>query len=275
MSPGLTIGEFAALTQLSIRSLRRYHDAGLLEPARVDAHTGYRYYDQEQIGPAQMIHRLRELDVPLAEIGRLLQTTDPGERGELLARHLARTEAELARLGSAVASLRQLLRPDPPAVDVEIRSLPARSVAAVRAEVARDDVLTWYGRAVAELDQHVGPAARRGPLGGRYDNELFTHGRGRAMVFRPARGVSPRGRVDAVTLEPVDLATTVHTGPHDDIEVTYGRLGSWVVRNALTLAGPVEESYLIGPADNPDPASWRTAIGWPVLGVTGGSVMAR
>lgn len=275
MSPGLTIGQFAALTQLSIRSLRRYHDAGLLEPARVDAHTGYRYYEQEQIAPAQLIHRLRELDVPLAEIGRLLRTADAGERGELIAGHLARTETELARLGSAVASLRQLLRPDPPPVDVEIRSLPARTVAAVRAEVARDDVVSWYGRAVAELDHEVGPAERRGPLGGRYDNELFTHGRGQAMVFRPVRAPSPRGRVLSVTLRPVDLATTVHTGPHDDIEVTYGRLGSWVVRNALTLAGPVEETYLVGPADDPDPAAWRTAIGWPVLGVTGGPVRAR
>jgi hypothetical protein len=28
---------------------------------------------------------------------------------------------------------------------------------------------------------------------------------------------------------PVDLAVTVHAGPHDDIDVTYGRLGDWVV----------------------------------------------
>ena len=64
MRQGLTIGEFATLTHLSVRTLRRYHEAGLLEPAAVDPFTGYRYYAAEQIPSAQVIHRLRELDVP-------------------------------------------------------------------------------------------------------------------------------------------------------------------------------------------------------------------
>jgi hypothetical protein len=59
----LSIGEFAQLTHLSIRTLRRYHDTGLLAPARVDDATGYRYYQAEQIPAAQVIHRLRELDL--------------------------------------------------------------------------------------------------------------------------------------------------------------------------------------------------------------------
>ena len=54
----LSIGEFSRLTHLSVRTLRRYHDAGLLEPARVDAASGYRYYTGEQIPTAQVIHRL-------------------------------------------------------------------------------------------------------------------------------------------------------------------------------------------------------------------------
>ena len=40
----LTIGEFSQLTHLSVRTLRRYHEATLLEPAVVDESTGYRYY---------------------------------------------------------------------------------------------------------------------------------------------------------------------------------------------------------------------------------------
>jgi DNA-binding transcriptional MerR regulator len=43
MRTGLTIGEFATLSHLSVRTLRRYHEAGLLEPAAVDPSTGYRY----------------------------------------------------------------------------------------------------------------------------------------------------------------------------------------------------------------------------------------
>ena len=67
----LAIGEFSRLTHLSIRTLRRYHEAGLLEPARVDDATGYRSYTPDQIPTAQVIHRLRELDVPLPEVQRI------------------------------------------------------------------------------------------------------------------------------------------------------------------------------------------------------------
>ncbi|WP_246078439.1 MerR family transcriptional regulator [Modestobacter excelsi] len=73
----LTIGEFAQLTHLSVRTLRRHHDARLLEPARVAAASGYRYYSAEQIPAAQVIHRLRGLDVPLPDVQRILQTPDP------------------------------------------------------------------------------------------------------------------------------------------------------------------------------------------------------
>ena len=64
----LAIGEFSRVTHLSVRTLRRYHEGGLLEPAEVDQLTGYRYYSADQIPTAQVIHRLRELDVPLPEV---------------------------------------------------------------------------------------------------------------------------------------------------------------------------------------------------------------
>jgi DNA-binding transcriptional MerR regulator len=113
VSTMLSIGEFAQLTHLSIRTLRRYHDTGLLAPAGVDDATGYRYYAAEQIPAAQVIHRLRQLDVPLAEVQRVLSSHDPDERADLIARHLQRLEDQLERTRAAVASLQRLLRPQP------------------------------------------------------------------------------------------------------------------------------------------------------------------
>jgi hypothetical protein len=68
-SNGLSIGEFATLSHLSVGTLRRYHQAGLLEPTTVDPFAGYRHYRPDRIGTAQVIHRLREFDVPLAARG--------------------------------------------------------------------------------------------------------------------------------------------------------------------------------------------------------------
>ncbi len=261
----LTIGEFAQLTHLSVRTLRRYHDAGLLEPARVDATSGYRYYSAGQIPAAQVIHRLRELDVPLADVQRILRTPDPGARAGLVADHLRRLEDQLERTRAAVTSLQRLLRPEPTRLDVELRAVPAATVAAVEATVELDDVLGWYAGAMAELDAVVGTPA---PPGGLYDNDLFTAGRGRVLVYRPVADPPRTGRVHPATLPAVELAVATHVGDHDSIDVTYGELGGWVVEHALAVAGPVRETYLVGPRDTPDPASWRTEIGWPVFRLT-------
>ncbi len=262
----LTIGEFSRLTHLTVRTLRRHHEAGLLEPAVVDEATGYRYYAVDQIPTAQVIHRLRELDVPLDDVRAILGSPDPGTRAGLVADHLRRLEAELDRTRAAVVSLRRLLRPDPAPLHVELRAEPARAVAAVSAVVAAEDVGSWYAGALAELRAAVGDAAA-GPAGGTYDDALFAQGRGRALLYLPTDDPPRAGRVHPVTLPAAELAVATHVGEHDDVDVTYGELGAWVVGNAMSVAGPVREVYLVGPADTPDPAGWRTEIGWPVFRV--------
>jgi DNA-binding transcriptional MerR regulator len=268
MPGGLTIGEFATVTHLSVRTLRRYHEAGLLDPAVVEPSTGYRYYSIEQIPPAQVIHRLRELDVPLAEVKAILATDDAQQRNDLIAGHLRRMEETLERTLGTVASLRQLLRPDLHELRVELRSVPARTVAAISGDVPLTRVLGWYDAAMAELDAACPVSDRTGPPGGRYANELFTEGAGPVTVYRPVRDPHPSGRIEVVDLPAAELAIAVHAGPHDDIDVTYGRLGAWVLGHALAVDGPIHETYLVGPGDTEAPGRWRTEIGWPIFRLT-------
>ena len=65
MTASLTVGEFSRMTHLSVKTLRHYHQVGLLEPAEVNAGTGYRYYLTDQIPTAQVIRRLRGLEMPV------------------------------------------------------------------------------------------------------------------------------------------------------------------------------------------------------------------
>lgn len=267
MRSNLSIGEFSALTQLSIRTLRHYHRTGVLDPASIDASTGYRYYTADQIPTAQVIHRLRQLDVPLVDIKAIVSTDDPDHRSRLIDAHLRRLEDTLDRTASAVDALRRLLNPGAPSSPVELRSLPERTVAAVRGNIRRADVGKWYSAAMAELDAHVGDD-RRGPARGRYANTLFTDDSGEAMVYYHVGQVRPTGRVEQIVLAPVELAVTVHAGGDADITETYGRLGRWVVEHALGVDGPVHEAYLVSPRDGAAEIDWRTEIGWPIFRIT-------
>ena len=258
----LTIGDFAQLTHLSRKTLRHYHEAGLLQPEQVDATTGYRYYTAAQIPTAQVIRRFRELGMPVAEVRSVL-LAGVEERGELIAGHLTRLEQQLTATQEAVASLRRLLAPAPRALRVELRSAPTRTVAGVRGDVDRGAVLAWYAGAMAELSSLR--LEETGPCGGLYDNELFTEDRGQMLVYLAVTDPPAIGRVGPVEIPAVELAVAVHEGPHDDIDVTYGELGAWVAGQALAVAGPVHETYLAGPRDTAEPSAWRTEIGWPVF----------
>jgi DNA-binding transcriptional MerR regulator len=270
VADGLTIGEFSGITHLSIKTLRRYHEAGLLQPAHVDPRTGYRYYGLDQIPTAQVIHRFRELGMPVREVGQLVANTDPDARAALIARHLERLEAQLDGTRAAVVSLRRLLQPEPPLV--HHRRTEATMVAAVRDVVDRGDVLEWYADAMRELDGAVlaAGAVRTGPAGGLYDNELFTEERGTMIVYLPVTDPPSHGRVTPFVIPASDLATTIHVGPHDDIDVTYGALGAYVSQHAMPVAGPVSEIYHVGPRDTDDTTQWRTEIGWPIFQTTAG-----
>src|ERR1700685_873187 len=109
MQNRLAIGDFARATHMSVKTLRYYHRVGLLEPADVDPATGYRRYTTGQIPAAQVIRRFRELDMPLEDIQAVLRAADLATRDRLIAAHLARMEADLARTQQAVSSLRELL----------------------------------------------------------------------------------------------------------------------------------------------------------------------
>lgn len=265
MQGRLSIGDFSRMTHLSVKTLRRYHESGLLQPAQIDPFSSYRYYSPGQIPVAQTIRRFRDLGMPVREIADLLGTGDADVRGHLIGQHLERLESQLEHTRQAVAALKRLL--DPVAtIDVERRTDPAIVAAAISETVALSEVLSWYGSAMDELRAALGDAGREptGPDGGLYDNELFTDERGRLVAYIPVAEPIRVGRVEPLSIPPADLAVTVHRGPHDDIDVTYGALGLWVDQHGLAIAGPVHETYLVGPRDTVDAAAWRTEIGWPV-----------
>ena len=263
----LTVGDFSRITHLSVKMLRHYHEIGLLEPASVDSATSYRYYAHEQIPQAQVIRRLRDLDMPIADVKAVLGARDAAERNVLIAKHLERLETELARTRAAVESLKSILaRPKPH--DVTHRTIVATRAAAIRANVARDEMGAWWRGAIAELHATVRAERARvtGVLGGIFAPEVFQEDRGDSTVFLPVNDlVRPVGRVEMVTIPAAELAIVTHFGAYDDVDVAYGDLGAHVATHAVGVDGPIREYYVHDPHDHPDPSTWVTEIAWPIF----------
>jgi DNA-binding transcriptional MerR regulator len=234
----------------------------------VDQQTGYRRYTTAQIPTAQIIRRFRNLDMPLNEIREVLSAPDIRVRNELIAAHLSRLESSLIRTQGVVASLRDLLNQPVSSPSIEHRSIKATPAAAITDVLDVRDALSWYQGALGEL--HATLAAQHmsstGAAGGIFSNALFSEARGEATIFLPCDGEVRRlGRVVPLVVPATEVAIVVHAGAHNNVDLAYGALATYVTQHALAVEGPIREYYVVGPQDTSDEATWRTEIAWPIF----------
>lgn len=81
----LSVSEAAKRAGVSVRTLHYYDEIGLLKPSETTP-AGYRYYDGAAMASLQQILFYRELDVPLEQIGRILNAPEH-DRTEALQKH--------------------------------------------------------------------------------------------------------------------------------------------------------------------------------------------
>ncbi|RSZ65553.1 MerR family transcriptional regulator [Corynebacterium hylobatis] len=104
----MPIGVFARRTGLTASALRFYDDAGLLPPADVDPHSGYRRYGHDQIHRAKLLRELREISMPLTAIQEVFDAP-PEEAGALIDAHAAGIAADARAAQARAAAIKDHL----------------------------------------------------------------------------------------------------------------------------------------------------------------------
>jgi DNA-binding transcriptional MerR regulator len=150
----VSIGEFARLGRVSVRTLRHYDEIGLLRPAKVDPDTGYRGYGAGQLGRLNRILAMKDLGLSLAQIRRLLGGITLEELQGMLMLRRAQLETELQAQKNKLLGVEARLRfiateGAMPADDITVKKIPAMGVVAISA-LAPD----WE-------NEHIVPAVNR------------------------------------------------------------------------------------------------------------------
>ncbi|MEV7794493.1 MerR family transcriptional regulator [Streptomyces sp. NPDC087512] len=132
MDKHLQIGEVAARTELSLRTIRHYEEAGLVIPS-ARSRGGFRLYTETDVSRLMVIRRMKPLGFTLEQMRDLLDATDrldgddalDDEREVLLERvrtyrraateQVERLRVQLARAEDFAATLGARLEQDPPA----------------------------------------------------------------------------------------------------------------------------------------------------------------
>jgi len=103
-----SIGDFSAITGISIYTLRYYEKEKLIIPARKE--NGRRSYVESDIAWIQFIKRLKDTGMPIREIQKYAKLRTQGDttmidRMEMLARHRAVLSEEIGKLKEHLGNL--------------------------------------------------------------------------------------------------------------------------------------------------------------------------
>ncbi|WP_241385994.1 MerR family transcriptional regulator [Rhodococcus sp. CH91] len=270
----MSIGDFARSSRLTVKALRHYEREELLLPARVDPHTGYRYYETTQLATALRIGLLRQAGVSIPAIRRIV--ADHGS-ADVLAAERARIEEEAARAARSlelVGSLERVVAAPPP---VHLYAVEERTVLWREDSAAADDLDRAVVAAIGALTDRARELGfdTSATVLGRYPAALDGMVDFGVGLELPGSGAPDAGRggsrIDiaggsriGITSMPGGLFAGVDfTGPPSLLPVAYHSVFTFLAAHELEATGPVREYYLDDPGEVGEHAM-RTRVVHPV-----------
>jgi DNA-binding transcriptional MerR regulator/effector-binding domain-containing protein len=238
------IGDFSRLARVTIRALHHYDEAGLLEPAYVDDHTGYRYYTAAQLETLQRILLLKDLGFALEEIHELidapLQAPQFIRQLELrqaqLEQSIAADQSRLRRLEALRDTLSANVAP------VALRDTPAVEVHSIRSRVPTlgDPVQALFEAAETAVAR-ARARADASPFMIFHDLE-YRENDVDVEVCIPLRG--PASQLARRTIPAQSsVGCVTYRGTYDQTPALYQAMLQWMERSGLRIDGPLREVY--------------------------------
>lgn len=149
------IGMFAQMNKITIKALRHYDEIGLLKPAYVDEHNGYRYYSSSQLPILHRILVLRQIGFRLDEIQQILSGAN--ETGMLLMKK-SKLLQSVSDLTQKIAAIEGYLAKEDTvsAYHPIIKSLPKVKCASMRVQLDSYQDLFTYMPKMGEAMEKAG-----------------------------------------------------------------------------------------------------------------------
>lgn len=267
-----SIGEFSTISGITVRTLRYYHDEGLLVPSAIDVETGYRTYDERNLEAANVIVALRGMEFSLDDIREIL--SGAGEDADVLV-HLERQRELISvrlkhyrdvvkRIDDIIhqqREAREFQKMTKPKFEIQERDVEPIMIAGVRTNGCYSDI----GKGLGALCKQVGRHIVGHPMCLYYDSEY----REDDADFEPCVPIRKKIDADGISireLAPVRCVTLVHQGPYEDLQHSYARVLKYVKTHGYEITLPSREVYLKGPGMifRGNPKNYLTEIQLPI-----------
>ncbi len=269
MKEYFSIGDMSKIFNLNVRTLRYYDDIGLLEPAKVDENSGYRYYSSDQFERVDTIKYLRALDISISQIRRFFENSDISEMAAIMEEQEAeirRKKDELTKIENKISNRLAQLKSaaGKPFGKIVRRTFPDRDTVIVRGEIQTSD----------DIESGV--------------NIFRDESMREAVVFQGKIGVSvskedlEAGKFDKyskifIMLDPADpcegtrshipggeYLTMRFNGSHDTARKYYRKMLKYAAENDLSIAAGSVEISIIDSGITNDASKYVTELQIPV-----------
>ena len=263
----ISIGNFAQITQLSIKALHLYESLNLLRPAFIDAASGYRYYSITQLPLARRIRLLRSVDMPLDSIYAVVHASNPGDMKTRLLEQQQRITERIAKDQQALQLLQQVIdhQADDLVFSVQVKEVAEQLVAGIRLRATPEGEQQRIPELLAELNRYTAGLGAHDPdaVGLRISHtwsDEVVNSEIAVPLTQPIAGSEP---IKVHVLERSTVAYAVHVGPYTDLWAVYWAVLEWIDNHGYECSGPPRELYLCPPTSGQKP-TYRTEVQWPV-----------
>lgn len=263
----LSIGQMSKVCGVSVKTLRHYDKIGLLKPERTDRFTGYRYYEENQIGMVLLIGRFKRYGFSLSEIEHLLKIKDRHQLQQQLDRQRFRLDRQMEHLSVTIREIRLHLKEFERTGDimsyqnryeVQIKEAEEQVLLTKRAKMSVEEFGNWYGKIYEKIARER--LTVNGVVMAIYHDQEFDPAYSDIEV---AVGIEERDKAEYI-MPPHLCAVTIHKGPYSALPDAYGAVVSWMNANGWHMDGMPYEIYRKSHMDKLPQEEWETEIFFPV-----------
>ena len=245
------IGEFSLITRLSVKTLRYYHEEGILLPDYIDDDSGYRYYREESVERAAVVTALRAMEFSVADIRQVLEEyRDDTDAVEFLEKQKVLLENKIQHYRKAAdscADLIEVIRKKEMNTKDMIYEVTEKKIediifAGVRFTGKYNEVGKRFSMTARAAGRYIAGA----PLCLYFDGEYKEIDADIEAGFPVSKTIDADG-VHCRIIKGGKAVTLVHKGPYAELGCSYEKIFSYIEKKKLKASIPSREVYIKGP----------------------------
>jgi len=259
------IGEFSILSKTTIKALRYYEKEKLLIPHYIDAETGYRYYETNQLIDVAKIISLKQTGLSINEIKEVFNGKN---YIDILKSRKKEIENQLDKYNNQLTKINYLLEGKNMDYEVIFKELPDYTIYYKEGRLKKIEDIVDFILGSAEECKALNPDIKCITPDYCYVNYLDKEFKEENLLIRYAQAVEEAGisneNIKFEKLKPVNAACIYCKGPYTNLPNAYSFILKFLEENNYEIIDCPRERYINGMWNKETEEEWLTEIQFPI-----------